>query len=120
MIPVPTGEAFMMPVAKIMHLYRHPTGKSFIITKGMPDELDVTASSTDNKIFLHVVNTNRIKAINSFFKIDNIAFSSGKAFELSTDPSFEIMSASNESLQPKKRLLFLVLLSPFHRHLLLQ
>ena len=26
-----------------------------------------------------------------------------KAFELSTDPSFEIMSASNDLLQPKER-----------------
>ena len=75
MIPVPTGEPFMMPVTKIMHLYRHHTGKSFINVKGMPDELDLTASRTDNKIFLHVVNTNRIKAINSLFKIDNVAFS---------------------------------------------
>ena len=102
MIPVPSSEAFMMPVAKIMHLYRHHTGKSFINVEGMPGELDVTASRTDNKIFLHVVNTNRIKAINSFFKIDNSAFSSGKALELSTDPSFEIMSASNDPLQPKE------------------
>jgi hypothetical protein len=55
MIPVPSGEAFMMPVAKIMHLYRHHTGKSFINVEGMPGELDVTASRTDNKVFLHVV-----------------------------------------------------------------
>ncbi|MEJ7677871.1 MAG: hypothetical protein WKG06_08395 [Segetibacter sp.] len=103
MIPVPSGEAFMMPVAKVMHLYRHHTGKSFINVSGMPEDLDVTASRTDNKIFLHVVNTNRIKAINSFFKIDNMAFSSGKAFELSTDPSFEIMSASNDPLRPKEK-----------------
>ncbi len=103
MIPVPTGEAFMMPVAKIMHLYRHHTGKSFIQVKGMPQDLDVTASSTGNTIFLHVVNTNRTKAINSFFKINNKTFSSGKAFELSGDPSFEIMSASEDPLVIKER-----------------
>lgn len=103
MIPVPSGEAFMMPVAKIMHLYKHHTGKSFINVKGMPDELDVTASRTGNTLFLHVVNTSRTKPVNSFFKIDNMVFSSGKAFELSTDPSFEIMSASNDPLKPKEK-----------------
>ncbi len=103
MIPVPSGEAFMMPVAKVMHLYRHHTGQSFINVKGMPEDLDVTASRTDKKVFLHVVNTNRIKPINSFFKINNMTFSSGKAFELSTDPSFEIMSVSNDPLLPKER-----------------
>lgn len=103
MIPVPSGEAFMMPVAKIMHLYRHHTGKSFINVKGMPDELDVTASRTANTIFLHVVNISRTKPVTSSFKINDLVFTSGKAFELSTDPSFEIMSASNDPLLPKER-----------------
>lgn len=103
MIPVPSSEVFMMPVAKIMHLYRHHTGKSFINLKGMPDELDVTASRTDNTIFLHVINTSRTKTVSSNFQINNMSFSTGKAFELSTDPSFEIMSASNNRLQPRER-----------------
>lgn len=103
MIPVPTGEAFMMPVAKIMHLYRHHTGKSFINVKGMPGELDVTGSRSGNTVFLHVVNTSRTKPVNSSFKIDNLPFSSGRAFELSADPSFEIMSASDDPLIPKER-----------------
>ena len=103
MIPVPSGEVFMMPVAKIMHLYRHHTGKSFINLKGIPDELDVTASRTDNTIFLHVINTSRTKTVSSNFQLDNMSFTTGKAFELSTDPSFEIMSASNDPLQPRER-----------------
>ncbi len=103
MIPVPSGEAFMMPVAKIMHLYRHHTGKSFVNVKGMPNELDVTASRTDGTIFLHVVNTNRTSSVNCNFHLDNATFLAGKAFELSADPSYEILSASNDPLQPKER-----------------
>lgn len=103
MIPVPMGEAFLMPVAKIMQLYRRHTGKSFLAVNGMPDDLDVTASRTDNVVFLHVVNTNRTKAVQTFFKIDNLNITAGKAFELSTDPSFEIMSASDDPLLPKEK-----------------
>lgn len=103
MIPVPSGEAFMMPVAKIMQLYRHHTGKSFINVKGGPDELDVTASRTGNTLYLHVVNTSRTNPVTTNFHINNTTFSAGKAFELSTDPSFEIMSASNDPLIPKEK-----------------
>jgi alpha-L-arabinofuranosidase len=103
MIPVPSGEAFLMPVAKVMQLYRHHTGSSFIGVKGIPDALDVTASRSGNTVFLHVANTNRIQAVQSFFKIDGKTTSSGKAFEIAADPSFEIMSATNDPLKPKER-----------------
>lgn len=103
MIPVPNGEAFMMPTAKVMHLYRHHTGESFIDVQGMPADLDVTASRTGNTIFLHVVNTNRTKAVNTSFKVNNMNIVSGKAYEIAADPTFEIMSAKNDPLQPKER-----------------
>lgn len=103
MIPVPNGEAFLMPAAKIMHLYRHHTGDSFVNVTGMPADLDVTASRKDNTIFLHVANTNRTKPINSFFSVADKKMASGKAFEIAADPSFEILSAKNDPLQPKER-----------------
>jgi alpha-L-arabinofuranosidase len=103
MIPVPEGEAFLMPVAKIMQLYRHHTGTNFIQVKDAPPQLDVTASKAGNTIFLHVVNTDRTASVNSNFHIEGFAFTTGKAFEISADPTFEIMSASNDPLQPKQK-----------------
>lgn len=61
MIPVPTGESFMMPVAKVMSLYRHHTGKDFLEVRSTPDDLDITASRSENTIYLHVVNTSRVR-----------------------------------------------------------
>ena len=103
MIPVPDGEAFLMPTARVMHLYRHHTGKQFINVTDVPADLDVTASRTGNTFFLHVVNTNRTEAIESNFKPGNGSFISGKAFELSADPTYEIMSAHNDVLKIKER-----------------
>ncbi len=103
MIPLPNGEAFMMPTAKVMHLYRHHTGTSFIGTRGAPADLDVTASRTGNTVFLHVVNTNRAKAISSSFNVANTNITTGRAFELAADPQFEIMFAANDPLKPKER-----------------
>jgi alpha-L-arabinofuranosidase len=103
MIPVPAGEAFLMPVAKIMKLYRSHMGNDFIKVKDSPPQLDVTASRTGDTIFLHVVNTDRTTPVNADFHITGLAFTKGKAFEISADPSFEIMSASNDPLLPKQK-----------------
>jgi hypothetical protein len=103
MIPVPNGEAFLMPTAKIMQLYRSHTGKNFIQVKDVPSQLDITASISGNTIFLHVVNTDRTSPVSTNFHIDGLTFKSGKAFEIAADPTFEIMSAANDPLQPKQK-----------------
>ena len=107
MIPVPTGDAFLMPIAKVMQLYRKHTGQSIISVSGVPPALDVTASRSGDTVFLHVANTDRTQAVQSFFKIEGKNILNGKAFELVADPSFEIMSAKNDPLQPKERLVII-------------
>ena len=105
MIPVPRGDSFMMPVAKIMSLYRKYTGNKYLEVSNVPDGLDITASRTDNIIYLHVVNINRARSVSMKLNINNLTIKSAKAFELSTNPEFEILSAANDPLIPKERLL---------------
>lgn len=105
MIPVPGGKSFMMPVARIMHLYRHHTGKEAIHIDHKSGDLDVTASRTDDTIYLHVVNTSRNRTIKTPIHIDNMSVKSAKAFEISADPEFEILRAENNPLIPKERVL---------------
>ena len=101
MIPVPHGQPFMMPTAKIMWLYRKHTGKEFVKVSGMPPELDVTASRTGDTIYLHVVNTSRSQSVATLLEVIGHSVSGGKAFELSTDPEFELMSTKEDPLMPK-------------------
>jgi alpha-N-arabinofuranosidase len=105
MIPVPSGKAFMMPVAKIMSLYRKHTGKNYLEVSGVPDGLDITASRTENTIFLHVVNTNRVRSAVTTIKVNDVNIKSAKAFEISADPEFEILSSANDPMIPKERIL---------------
>jgi alpha-L-arabinofuranosidase len=105
MIPVPSGKAFMMPVAKIMALYRKHSGKESLGVTGTHENLDITASRTGNTIFMHVVNTSRVKSAETTIRISNLAIKSGRAFELSADPEFEILSAANDPLLPKEKIL---------------
>ncbi|MGQ8335479.1 alpha-L-arabinofuranosidase C-terminal domain-containing protein [Sunxiuqinia sp. A32] len=105
MIPVPGGKSFMMPVAKIMSLYKKYSGKEYIQVTDVPEGLDITASRTGNKIYLHVVNVNRTKSVKTSVGIANMEIKSGKAYEIAADPEFEIMRASNDPLIPKEKVL---------------
>ena len=105
MIPVPSGKSFMMPVAKIMSLYRRHCGKGYLEMSGVPDGLDITASRTENTIYLHIVNTNRVKAVETKIQVNNLTIKSAKAFEISADPEFEILSAANDPMIPKEKIL---------------
>jgi len=105
MIPVPTGKAFMMPVAKIMALYRKHTGKEYLDVSGRTDNIDITASRTGNTVFLHVVNTSRVRTENVTLAVDKMKIRSAKGFELCTDPEFEIISADNDPLIPKEKII---------------
>ncbi len=103
MIPVPTGDAFLMPTAKIMQLYKQHAGKNFVKATSNQSQLDITASKTENTIFLHVVNTNRTDALTANINIKSLNIKSARAWEISADPTYEILSAHNDLLLPKEK-----------------
>ena len=103
MIPVPGGRPYLMPVAKVMALYRKYSGKEFLQTASSTDELDVTGSRTGHTFYLHIVNTNRTQAIPVTFQIDGMKIVTAKAYEISEDPAYEIISAESDRLQTKEK-----------------
>ncbi len=104
MIPVPRGTSFMMPVARVMSLYRHHCGENAVPVIKSPPELDVTASRTGDTLYLHIINTNRTQAINTTIQMEGMALQDGKIFEITADPEFEVMSDSADILAPAKKL----------------
>jgi hypothetical protein len=83
----------MMPVARVMSLYRHHSGEQAVTVQRTPDGLDVTASRTGDRIYLHAVNTNRQRSVSAQLAIDGMAIASGRVFELAGDPEHEIIHA---------------------------
>ena len=103
MIPVPGGRSFMMPVARIMCLYRHHTGEKGLTVSSSPPELDVTAGRTGNRVFLHVINTDRTASVKTQLAVEKMKIISGQVFELAADPMFEIMALTREELTEKEK-----------------
>lgn len=91
MIPTPRGRPFLMPVGRVMSLYRRHVGKKAIQVTSAPQDLDITASRTRNRIFLHVVNTNRTRSVSARLAIGGMAVKSGRVFEIAASPECEIM-----------------------------
>jgi alpha-L-arabinofuranosidase len=105
MIPVPrgNGKAFMMPVARAMALFRANVGKKAVSVTRTPAELDVTASRSGDRIYVHVVNTDRTRAAAAQFAVDGMRIRSSRVMEISADPEFEVWSGTAETLAPKQR-----------------
>ena len=111
MIPTPKSgdRAYLMPVARVMRLYRHHIGRYAVAVKTSNSELDVVASRTDNTVYLHVVNTNRTRAIRvSAALADSFRIREARRFaiadstmaELSHLNSSRIMQVSEQPLRP--------------------
>jgi len=103
MIPTPRGKSYMMPVARVMSLYRKHAGEKAIKVTAVPEDLDVTASRTGNRIFLHVANTNRTQSIHTTLQVKGLRIVSARVFEIVDDPTREIDETTPDIFQPTEK-----------------
>ncbi len=101
MIPTPRGKSYMMPVARVMSLYRRHMGQQAVEVTSMPAGLDVTASRTGRHIFLHIVNTHRDRSIRATLDVLGSQIASGTVFEIADDPAREIDETAPDLFAPQ-------------------
>jgi hypothetical protein len=91
-IPVPKnqGRAYLQPVARVMRLYRRHIGSHAVEVKRTPEGLDIVASRSGDTIYLHVVNTQRTRAVKAGFQIEGRRVQSGRVLEMTDDPMVEV------------------------------
>ena len=104
MLPVPGSRgAYMMPVARVMSLYRHHTGDERVEVTRIPDELDVVASRSADRVFVHVVNTQRNRAVSARIAVAGMKVGGGRVFEIAAPPEQEITQFNPDILEPKEK-----------------
>jgi hypothetical protein len=104
MIPVPGGDPYLMPVARVMKLYRHHIGRHALNVTAMPPDLDVVASRTDRTVYLHVVNTHRTRSVDAALSLGGSAASRATAYEIADDPMIEVSNLnSRDVMQATKK-----------------
>lgn len=100
MIPMPRGTSFLMPVARVMSLYRHHSGEQAVTVSASPADLDVTASRTEDMLYLHIVNTNRTQAVKVSIQVEGLLLHHGKIYQIAADPELEVMQENALSIVP--------------------
>lgn len=103
MIPVPAGKSFMMPVAMVMSLYRRHCGRQALDVVRTPEGLDVTASRTGDRVYLHVVNTFRTQSVKTTFQIEGNQLAAGRVHWFAFDSEKEIYQYQPECAFPRQR-----------------
>ncbi|MHC4201618.1 MAG: alpha-L-arabinofuranosidase, partial [Planctomycetota bacterium] len=78
------------------------SGEKALEVTSAPDGLDVTASRTGGRVFLHVVNTSRTRPVEAELAVDGVKIGSGEVFEIAAPPEFEVFEAGNV-LAPKRK-----------------
>lgn len=100
--PIGSGNSFMMPVAMVMSLFRKHTGKNALNVTSFPPDLDVTASSAGNRIFLHVVNTHRTRAVSARLIVEGKKIASGRSYCIALEPDYEVFEYKPEITDPRE------------------
>jgi alpha-N-arabinofuranosidase len=105
MIPTPQGgfESYMMPVARVMALYRHHSGDEALGVLRAPNQLDVAASRSGRRVYLHVVNTDQKEVAGAELQVVGFEIAGGRAFQIASEPMLEIDQGSPDIFIPEER-----------------
>jgi alpha-L-arabinofuranosidase len=85
MMTVPRGISFLLPIGSIMRLFKRNIGKSGITIGSCPPGLDIAASRSDDKIFLHVLNMNYNDPVKASFAVEGATITGGKVHEIAPE-----------------------------------
>ena len=102
----PGSACFLLPVASVMRLFKRHNGRHGVAVKLTPSALDVAASRTDNKLFLHVANMDYSRPVSAAFAVQGMVVTGGKAFEIAPEkPRQEVGPRNPKIFTPQERAL---------------
>jgi hypothetical protein len=105
MIPVPEGRQYLMPVALMMGLYRKHSGAHGVRVIGAPEGLNVAASRTGDRLFLHVVNARRRRPVEARFAAQGMDIRAGRVSWFALEPELEIIDYRPDQQVPREKTL---------------
>ncbi len=100
---VPRGVSYLLPVGAVMRLFKRHNGSHGVSIKSAPGNLDIAASRTGDKIFLHVANMNYSGATEATFVADGLVVNGGRVLEISPEnPRQEISPINPDVFKPRE------------------
>jgi alpha-L-arabinofuranosidase len=101
----PKGASYLTPAGSVMRLFGRYNGKQGIAAKA-PSSLDVAASRTGNRIWLHVANLDFRSSVEAALSIEELRIARGRVFEIAPEDPRETVSQDQPHVfRPKERTL---------------
>lgn len=98
---VPGGVSYLLPVGAVARLFKRYNGKEGVSVTSRPTDLDIAASRTGNRIFLHVANMKYDGATDASFAVRGMAVTRGRVLAIAPDkPRQEISPLNPEVFNP--------------------
>ncbi len=99
--PITWGTPYLQPIGTVMSLFVHHQGKN-AVDLSYNGAIDAVASKTDNKIFIHVANTDMHYAQTLDLDLGGKEIASAKMFYIAEDPTLEITPVNRDCFSVKE------------------
>jgi hypothetical protein len=103
---VPSGVTYLLPVGAVMRLFKRHNGAQGVSVKSAPPNLDIAASRTGDRLFLHVANMNYSGATEATLAVDGLVVTGGRVLEIAPEnPRQEISPLNPDVFKPREHAL---------------
>jgi alpha-L-arabinofuranosidase len=92
---VPSGVSYLLPAGAVARLFKRRNGTQGIAVKSSPSALDVCASRTADRVFLHVANLNYSAAVDASVAVDGLTIAGGRVWEIAPENPRQEVSPLN-------------------------
>src|ERR1043166_86354 len=101
---VPGGVSHLLPAGAVARLFKRHNGNEGVAVKSSPTDLDVCASRTGGKVFLHVANMNYANSVEAGCSVNGMPITSGRVWKIAPqNPRQEISPLNPEVFEPTER-----------------
>jgi len=101
---VPGGVSYLLPAGAVARLFKRHNGKEGVTVKSSPTDLDVCASRTGDKAFLHVANMDYSGSVEASFAVNGMTVTGGRVIEIAPEnPRQEISPLNPDVFKPVER-----------------
>jgi len=101
---VPGGVSYLLPAGAVARLFKRHNGREGVAVKSSPADLDICASRTGDKIFLHVANMNYSGSRETSFAVAGMIVTGGRILEIAPEnPRQEISPLNPDVFKPVER-----------------
>ena len=98
MMPVPGGSSYLMPVGSVARLFKQHNGRQAVEVKSAPKDLDIAASISGDRLYLHVANLNYRRPCEAAFIVEGRKITGGHIFEIDPESTRVAVSESEPNV----------------------